>query len=141
MLPLSDCMVNVKRINLNFQPVRNNKNRENTRQIKNNYTHKIIFTWFGNLPMFTELQGFHYYRKKYKSAATVFPISQKHGNNTYNKTLITKLRFLHKTGPKNFPGAAWAYWPKSLLHGLSLSKSLIKNHATLFGSDRVVKLD
>ena len=66
MLPLSDCMVNVKGINLNFQPVRNNKNRENTRQIKNNYTHKIIFTWFGNLPMFTELQGFHYYRKKYK---------------------------------------------------------------------------
>ena len=31
--------------------------------------------------------------------------------------------------------------PKSPLHGLSLSKSPIKNHATLFGSDRVVKSD
>ena len=34
---------------------------------------------------------------------------------------------------------AWAYQPKPLLHGLSLSKSLIKNHAILFGSGQVVK--
>ena len=27
-----------------------------------------IFTWFGNLPMSTELQGFHYYQGKYNSA-------------------------------------------------------------------------
>ena len=33
------------------------------------------------------------------------------------------------------------YWPKPSLHGLSLSKSLIKNHATLFGLGQVVKLD
>ena len=33
------------------------------------------------------------------------------------------------------------YWPKLSLHGLSLSKSLIKNHATLFGLGQVVKLD
>ena len=37
-------------------------------------------------------------------------------------------------GPKNFR-------PKPPLHGLNLSKSPIKNHATLFGSGRVIKLD
>ena len=31
---------------------------------KNNHTHKIIFTWFGNMPTSTELQGFHYYQGK-----------------------------------------------------------------------------
>ena len=62
-------------------------------------------------------------REKYRVqvAATVFPLSQKHGNNTHNKTLITKVQ------------------PKPPLHGLSLNKSPIKNYATLFGSDRVVK--
>ena len=35
----------------------------------------------------------------------------------------------------------FAYWPKPPLHGLSLSKSPIKNHATLFELGRVVKLD
>ena len=33
---------------------------------------------------------------------------------------------------------AWVYWPKPPFHGLSLSKSSIKNHATLFGSSQVV---
>ena len=33
----------------------------------------------------------------------------------------------------------WAYRPKPPLHGLSLSKSPIKNHAILFGSGQVVK--
>ena len=41
--------------------------------------HKTIFTWFGNLPTFTELQGFHYYQGKYNSVQehsqeTQFPI-------------------------------------------------------------------
>ena len=58
-------------------------------------------------------------------------------------------------GQKNFPeGVAlgpprglsmsaptWACQPKPQLHGLSLSKSPIKNHATLFGLGRVVKPD
>ena len=58
-------------------------------------------------------------------------------------------------GQKNFPeGVApepprglsmstptWAYWPKPQLHGLSLSKSPIKNHAILFESGRVVEPD
>ena len=30
--------------------------------------HKTIFTWFGNLPMSTELQGFHYKIRRYNSA-------------------------------------------------------------------------
>ena len=33
---------------------------------------------------------------------------------------------------------AWVCQPKPLLHGLSLRKSPIKNHATLFGSGRIV---
>ena len=37
--------------------------------------------------------------------------------------------------------SAWACWPKPPLHGLSLSKSPIKNHATLFRSGQVVKPD
>ena len=36
------------------------QNRKNTRKKKKiNYTCKTIFTWFGNIPTFTELQGFH----------------------------------------------------------------------------------
>ena len=34
---------------------------------------------------------------------------------------------------------AWACRPKPPLHGLSLNKSPIKNHAILFGSGRVVE--
>ena len=44
--------------------------------MKNNHTHKTIFTWFGNLPMSTELQRFHYYQGKIQSAATVFLVYQ-----------------------------------------------------------------
>ena len=102
-----------------------NKNRENTRQRKNNNTHKTIFTWFGNLFTSTELQGFHYYQGRIQSTSCDYSFSfftQKHD---LQKTLITKLCFLHK----------------SLLHGLSLNKFPIKNHTTLFGSNRVVKPD
>ena len=35
----------------------------------------------------------------------------------------------------------WVYWPKPPLHGLSLNKSPIKNHATLFGLGWIVKPD
>ena len=34
---------------------------------ENNHTHKKIFTWFGNLPTSTELQGFHYKIRRYNS--------------------------------------------------------------------------
>ena len=43
-----------------------------------------------------------------------------------------------KWAKKRFIYLAWACWPKPLLHGLNLSKSPIKNHATLFRSGRVV---
>ena len=36
---------------------------------KNNHKHKTVFTWFGNLPTSTELQGFHYYQGKIQSVA------------------------------------------------------------------------
>ena len=36
---------------------------------------------------------------------------------------------------------AWAYQPKPPLYGLNLRKSPIKNHATLFGLDWIVKPD
>ena len=48
-------------------------------------THKIVFMWFGNLPISTELQGFHYSQEKIQSAAVQF-FSLK--NNI--KTLISK---------------------------------------------------
>ena len=55
------------------------KQIEKTHAKENNHTHKIIFTWFGNFPTSTELQGFHYYQRKYNSAQehsqeTQFPI-------------------------------------------------------------------
>ena len=36
---------------------------------------------------------------------------------------------------------AWAYRPKPSLHGLSLSKSPIKNHAILFGLGWIIESD
>ena len=55
------------------------KQKEKTHAKENNHTHKTIFTWFGNLPTFTELQGFHYKIRRYNSAQehsqeTQFPI-------------------------------------------------------------------
>ena len=62
-----------------------NSNLWETKQIEkrhvkeNNHMHKTIFTWFGNLPTSTELQGFHYKIRRYNSAQehsqeTQFPI-------------------------------------------------------------------
>ena len=47
--------------------MRNKTNRENHAK-ENNHTHKTIFIWFGNLPISTELQGFHYKIRRYNSA-------------------------------------------------------------------------
>ena len=92
---------------------------------KNNHTHKTVFTWFGNLPTTTELQGYHYYQGRIQSTTcgyNIFSLYIKHGNNTTLKNPNYKRR---------------AYRPKPPLHRLSLSKSPIKNHAILFGSGRV----
>ena len=104
-------------INPNSQPMRKKK-IEKTHAKENNHTHKIIFRWFGNLPTSTKLQRFHYYQGKIQSAATVFFFF-----------------FFLSLSP------AWAYRPKLPFHGLTLRKSLIKNHVTLFGLGRVIKPD
>ena len=76
-------------------------------------------------------------RKKYKVRLQCFHTLSRRWQ--YNKTLITKNSFYilrtwftmgHKTGQKFFPRVA--YRPKPSLYGLSLRKSLIKNHVTLF---------
>ena len=58
---------------------------------KKNHTHKTIFTWFGNLPTSTELQGFHYYQRRVqKCDYKIFSLTQKTRQQPY-KTLITKV--------------------------------------------------
>ena len=119
-----------------------NKKIEKIHAKENNYIHKTIFTWFGNLPTSTKLQGFHYYQGKIKSAATMFFFFflslKKHDN---NKTLISKLGFLDPAhiihnGLQN----RQKFFPRSKppLHGLNLKKSPIKNHTILFGDRKSV---
>ena len=75
-------------INPNSQPMRDKKKKkkiEKTHAKENNHTHMTIFTWFGNLPMFTELQGFHYYQGKIQSTKLrlqSFLSHEEHGNHT-----------------------------------------------------------
>ena len=108
--------------------MRNKKIEKRKRQQKNNHTHKIVFTWFGNLPTSTELQKFHYYKRKLQCAVTVFFFSKttKRQNPNHKKKkkngfyiLRTGFTMGYKNGPKIF------CWPKPPLHGLSLSKSPI----------------
>ena len=64
--------------------------------------------WFGNLPTFTELQGFHYYQEKYKVRQYSFSLTQKlHPENlNYQKNgfyiLRTGFTMGYKTGQKIF---------------------------------------
>ena len=37
-------------------------------------THKIVFTWFGNLSTSTKLQGFHHFQGKIQSAAIQYSL-------------------------------------------------------------------
>ena len=77
-------------------------------------------------------------RKKYKCGSTVFLSLKK----LHQETLITKTtvsiscaqnsQWTTKQAKNFFSSTAWAYQPKPPLHGLSLRKSPIKNHATLF---------
>ena len=76
--------------------------------------------------------------KKYKCDSTVFLYFKK----LHQETLIIKTtvfisyaqdsQWATKRAKKNFNATTWAYRPKPPLHGLSLKKSPIKNHATLF---------
>ena len=101
-------------------------------------------------------------RKKYKCGSTIFFSLKK--LHQQKRTLITKVAFsiswaqdlqwATKQAKFFFPGGialtpeppkglfmsttAWAYLPKPPLHGLSLRKFPIKNHATLFELSQVV---
>ena len=92
--------------------------------------HKTVFTWFGNFPMSTELQGFHYYQGKIQSAVVQFfslsKTTSRNPNHQNNGFYILRIGFTmgYKMGQKKFL--------KPPLHGLSLRKSSIKNHATSF---------
>ena len=68
-------------IQLKFQTCEKKKIEKTKREKKNNHTHKTVFTWFGNLPMSSELQGFPYYQRKLQCVATVF-FSLKNNNKT-----------------------------------------------------------
>ena len=123
-----------------------NKKIEKTHAKESNYTHKTIFTWFDNLPTSTELQEFHYYLGKIKSAATMFffffflvsqETRQQQNPNLkigFSRSCAYDSQWATKWA-KNFPRG------KPPLHGLNLKKSPIKNHTILFGSGRVVKSD
>ena len=54
------------------------------RQIKQ--SHKTIYTWFDNLPKFTELQRFHYSHEKLQDASIQFSFSKKQ-----HKILISEI--------------------------------------------------
>ena len=71
---------NCRELTWNSQPVKNKNYRKHTPK-KNNHTHKIIFTWFNNLPTSTELQRFHYYQgKNTKCGHTVFLFVKNYNN-------------------------------------------------------------
>ena len=62
--------------------------------------HKTIFTWFGNLPTSTELQGFHYYQGRIQNTKLRLQSFFSHIKNTattQHKTLKPESRF-HKNG-------------------------------------------
>jgi len=59
-------MPGMKRVVGNFTeiPTCEKQKIEKTHAKESNHTQKTTFTWFGNLPTSTELQGFHYYQGK-----------------------------------------------------------------------------
>ena len=138
--------------------MRNKKLEKNTRQRKI-ITHTKQYLHGSTISLCPRsCRDFTIIREKYKVRQCRFFLSQK----LQRQTLITKnnvFYILHtgftmgyKTSQKFFPGAlpsnpprglsmsakTWACWPKPQLHGLSLRKSPIKNHAILFrvGSGR-----
>ena len=103
-----------------FQTSEKQKNREKkTPKEKQSHTHKIVFTWFGNLPTSTELQKFHYYKRKLQCAVTVFFFSKttKRQNPNHKKEgLLYPSHRIHnelQKQTKNFVSAqASAPWTK-----------------------------
>ena len=109
----------------------NAKIEKNIRQRKI-ITHKTVFIWFGNLPMSTELQGFHYSQGKIQSAIVhFFSLKTTSNPNLQNNGFyILHMGFIMSV-------MAWAYWPKLPVHGLSLRKFPIKDYNNII-SNRVI---
>ena len=103
-------------------------NREKLYAKEKIITHKIVFTWFGNLSTFTELQGFHCSQGKIQCNSTVFLSKKWHENpNLQNNNfyiLHTGFTMVYKNGLKFFS-------LKPPLYVLSLRKSLIKNYINI----------
>ena len=67
--------------------------------------HKIVFTWFGNLPMSMELQRFYYYQRKKQSAAVqYFSLSRTMTiqNPNHQKTVLYPAHRIHNKPQKIF---------------------------------------
>ena len=85
--------------------------------------HKTVFTWFGNLPTSTELQGFHYYQGKIQVRPySFFSLSKTTSTNPNHQNCVfyilrTRFKMGYKTGQKFFP-VGFAPRP---LGGLSIS--------------------
>ena len=112
--------------------MRNKKNRENTRQRKQSHAQDNIYV-VQQFAYVYGVAGISLLLGKNTKCKLRHKFFFSHIKHDHFETLITKLRFLHKTGLSKSP--------KPPFHGLSFSKSLIKNHATLFESGRVVKPD
>ena len=81
-------------------------------------------------------------RKKKKKKKRENTRKKKQLHAKYNIYIIRQFVYVYGVAEISLlSGKNTKYWPKPSLHGLSLSKSLIKNHATLFGLGQVVKLD
>ena len=93
------------------------KIKKNIRQRKI-ITHKTIFTWFDNLSIYTELQGFYYSQRKIQSAAVQFFFFLSLKNDI--KTLVSKTTVLYPTH-KIHNGLQ--KWPKNFLECNSPSRS------------------
>ena len=120
-----------REFNQNSQPVRNKKNRENTRQRRQSHAQDNIyvvrqFAYVHGVAGISLLSG-----RNTKCGYHIFSLRK--NDNTKKKNPNNQIT-LSTSGGLSMSASAWAYRPKSPLHGLSLSKSPIKNHATLFGS-------
>ena len=93
--------------------------------------HKTIFTWFGNLPTSTELQGFHYKIRRYNSAQehsqeTQFPIHPNSLSSTRQENTIFLLmrlllgfrNSLHTHGYNIISNLIYIYMSKSAALGI-----------------------
>ena len=86
-------------------------------------TYKTVFTWFGNLPTSTELQGFHYSQGKNTLCGSTIFLSLKKGhkkpklqNNSFY-ILHTKFTMGYKNGPNFFfPRGVAPRTPRRLVH-------------------------